>query len=414
MRHDMKTSKRFAWAVMTAVVAALLGLGLAWGRWPAGQDQQAVKPVPDVQKWTAETHDGTNFPLVGHHRTTACAECHIKGVFEGTPTTCESCHWDRRQDDRYKLRLGPHCEDCHTPMAWKAVTPGKWNHEMITGFRLVGIHKTLDCAECHGEDFKKASPACFSCHEENYRAAKDPDHVAGNFSTECTTCHTNQASWRGAAGAHLTFPLKGQHRTLQCSACHPNGRFAGTPTECVACHLADYNGTTDPNHKAAGFPTDCAACHGDGAASWTGATFNHSQFFVLQGAHKTLDCSACHAKGYNLPTDCYGCHAADYNGTTDPNHKTAGFPTTCDSCHLPTHTSWTQAVFQHDFPITSGRHAGFSCTDCHLTSNLRDFSCTDCHTHNKATVDSHHGDVSGYAYNSAACYACHPRGVAGD
>jgi hypothetical protein len=482
----MKASKRFALAAIAAALAALFGLGLAWDRGPEDRKNQAAKPAPDVQKWTAETHDGTNFPLVGHHRTTACAECHIKGVFEGTPTTCESCHWDRRQDDRYKLRLGSHCEDCHTPMAWKAVTPGKWNHETITGFRLVGIHKTLDCAECHGEDFKKVGADCFSCHAENFRNAKNPDHVAGNFSTECATCHTNQVSWQGAnvghagfplkgqhaatacsachpngrfAGtptecvgchladynattdpnhrasgfptdcvschgdgavswtggttAHLNFPLKGQHRTLACSACHPNGRYAGTPNQCVGCHLADYNGTTDPNHKASNFPTDCVSCHGDGAVSWTGATFNHSQFFVLQGAHKTLDCNACHAKGYNLPTDCYGCHAADYNGTTDPNHKSAGFPTTCETCHLPTHTSWTQAVFQHDFPITSGKHAGFSCTDCHLTSNFREFSCTDCHTHNKATVDSHHSDVSGYSYNSQACYTCHPRGVAG-
>ena len=46
---------------------------------------------------------------------------------------------------------------------------------------------------------------------------------------------------------------------------------------------------------------------------------------------------------YNGPADdCYGCHQADYTGTTNPNHATVGFPTTCDTCH--TTTAWTGAT----------------------------------------------------------------------
>ncbi len=551
----MSGAKRYGPAA--AVFAAVLFLATAWGRWGTGQEKPA-QPARDVQKWTVETHDGTNFPLVGRHRTAACAECHLKGVFEGTPTACEACHWDRRQDDRYRLRLGAHCGDCHTPTSWKNVPPNAWDHETMTGFRREGIHRTLDCADCHGEDFRTAGPDCYSCHEESYGNAKDPDHAAGGFPRDCTICHRGQKSWSGAVVPHEAFPLRGRHQTLECAACHPGGRFQGTPADCAACHIedynatsdpdhkaagfptdcvtchgsgavtwsgasiehdqffalkgthatlecnachakgynlptdcygchaadynattdpnhkaagfptdcvtchgsgavtwsgasiehdqffalkgthatlecnachakgynlptdcygchaADYNATTDPNHKAAGFPTDCASCHGSGAVTWSGASFDHNKFFALKGAHTTLDCNACHAKGYNLPTDCYGCHAADYNATTDPNHKASGFPTTCEACHLPTHTSWSQAVLQHDFPIKSGKHAGFSCTDCHLTSNYRQFSCTDCHTHDKASTDSRHDDVGGYVYNSANCYACHPRGVADD
>jgi hypothetical protein len=629
MRDIMNRPKAYGPAAGAAVLAAVLFLAAAWGRWGTGQEKPA-KPAPDPQKWTVETHDGTNFPLVGRHRTVACAECHVKGVFEGTPTSCEACHWDRRQDDRYRLRLGAHCGDCHTPTSWKNVPPNAWDHETMTGFRREGVHRTLDCAECHGEDFRKVGADCYSCHAESYRETKDPDHVAARFPTECTVCHMGQKSWSGAVfgheafprrgrhqaiecsachpggryqgtpadcaachikdynattdpnhraggfptdcaichgngavswsgavfnheafplrGRHLTlecaachpgglyqgtptdcaachikdynattdpnhkasgfptdcvtchgngaagwegasfdhsqffalkgshatlncnachakgynlpkdcygchaadynattdpnhktsgfptdcvtchgngavswegasfnheaFPLKGRHQTLGCAACHPGGRFQGTPTDCAACHIKDYNATTDPNHKTSGFPTDCVTCHGNGAVSWAGASFNHSQFFALKGAHATLDCNACHAKGYNLPNDCYGCHAADYSATTEPNHKASGFPTTCETCHLPTHTSWSQAVFQHAFPIKSGKHVGFSCTDCHLTSNYRQFSCTDCHTHAKASTDSHHGGVGGYVYNSANCYACHPRGIA--
>ena len=62
-----------------------------------------------------QEHDLTNFPLVGKHRTVPCGDCHLDGVLEGTPIACETCHWTRRQDDRYELRLGIHCGDCHTP-----------------------------------------------------------------------------------------------------------------------------------------------------------------------------------------------------------------------------------------------------------------------------------------------------------
>jgi hypothetical protein len=39
------------------------------------------------------------------------------------------------------------------------------------------------------------------------------------------------------------------------------------------------------------------------------------------------------------------------------------------------------------------------------------FSCTTCHL--KSQTDSKHQGKSGYVYNSANCYACHPRGRAG-
>ena len=73
------------------------------------------------KKWDAVAHDKTNFPLKGKHRTVACSECHVKGVMQGTPTDCEACHWNRKQDDRYRLQLGHHCADCHTPFDWKRI-----------------------------------------------------------------------------------------------------------------------------------------------------------------------------------------------------------------------------------------------------------------------------------------------------
>jgi mono/diheme cytochrome c family protein len=435
------------------------------------------------KKWDANTHDRTNFPLIGKHRTVPCGDCHLEGVLQGTPTSCEACHWIRKKDDRYNLQLGLHCGDCHTPLDWKAIRPGAWNHAQKTGYPLTGSHRILDCFQCHkNNNFSGLSNDCYNCHKEEYNSVTEPNHLAAQFPTDCSLCHTG-TTWNVTNYSHTSFPLNGSHLTADCSSCHKNGVYSGTPTQCVACHLdeynqarepnhlqagfstecqichgidaiswqgaildhnlvwplrgahlslacnechangydlpqncygchqADYQATTDPNHLEAGFSTNCEICHGIDAITWEGAVFNHNQIWPLQGAHQHLDCAECHSHGYDLPRNCYGCHQADYQATTNPNHITAGFPTNCEYCHFPTHLSWSQAVFNHNFPIYSGKHAGLACTDCHLTANYNVFSCIDCHAHSKNKMDGIHKKVTGYVYQSQACYSCHPQGV---
>ncbi|MBK9258020.1 MAG: hypothetical protein IPM42_21430 [Saprospiraceae bacterium] len=66
------------------------------------------------------------------------------------------------------------------------------------------------------------------------------------------------------------------------------------------------------------------------------------------------------------------------------------------------------------FPIYTGKHKDEwnTCSDCHTNpNNYNIFSCINCHEHNnKNEVDDDHNGVSGYSYNSAACYSCHPMG----
>ncbi|MCK6694518.1 MAG: hypothetical protein L6Q97_20770, partial [Thermoanaerobaculia bacterium] len=126
------------------------------------------------------------------------------------------------------------------------------------------------------------------------------------------------------------------------------------------------------------------------------------------------DCAACHNGNYNnTPNTCAGCHLDDYNQANNPNHASAGFPTTCQNCH--SETAWVPANFDHDgmyFPIYSGSHenAWDQCIDCHTTpGNFSIFSCTVCHV-NPETNNDHQG-VPGYVYSSPACYACHPDGT---
>ena len=133
------------------------------------------------------------------------------------------------------------------------------------------------------------------------------------------------------------------------------------------------------------------------------------------GAHATIanDCAACHNGNYNnTPNTCYGCHATAYNTANSPNHISAGFPTDCVTCHGQ--SQWTPANWDHDdmyFPIFSGQHEGEwdQCSDCHTNANNYSvFTCLTCHHQN--STNSEHNGVSGYQYNSNACYACHPNG----
>ena len=85
----------------------------------------------------------------------------------------------------------------------------------------------------------------------------------------------------------------------------------------------------------------------------------------------------------------------------DPKHSAAGFAQTCEQCHHST-TTWQGAHFDaHDFPIYSGAHSGFACSQCHLTNtNYNSFSCTHCHAHSQSSMNSRHSDVGGYRLSS--------------
>ena len=182
--------------------------------------------------------------------------------------------------------------------------------------------------------------------------------------------------------------------------------------------MPNYTASTNPNHTSLGIPTTCNTCHTINP-NWTPATFGiHNNYYVLAGAHVSVACVTCHNGNYNnsTPNTCVGCHLTNYNGTTNPNHAASQFPTTCTDCH--TQTAWTPANWNHDglyFPIYSGKHNGKwnTCADCHTNpANYAVFTCiTSCHA--QSTTNSHHQGVSGYSYNSAACYSCHPRGNSG-
>jgi hypothetical protein len=359
------------------------------------------------------------YPLVGTHATQACVACHKNGVYKGTPRDCVGCHladYQKTTNPNHAAAGMPTtCEQCHqqTSATW---TGAVFNHASV--YPLVGTHATQACVACHKNGVYKGTPRdCAGCHLADYQKTTNPNHAASGFPTTCEQCHQQtSATWTGAVFNHASvFPLVGLHASQACAACHKNGVYKGTPRDCAGCHLADYQKSTNPNHTAAGFPTTCDQCHQASSSTWA-SSFNHNQFYPLLGRHLQQTCSACHKNNVyrGTPTACVACHQTNYNQTTNPNHMAAGFPTTCESCHKASDTAWTQGVFNHtQFPITSGRHSGIACQTCHTTANVFTvFSCTTgCHA--RTNTDGHHNGVSGYRYDSAACYACHPQGRGG-
>jgi len=285
-------------------------------------------------------HSTTKMPLIGLHKEVDCKQCHTTLVFseEKTRTTCISCH-----KDIHNQTVGMFCENCHTPNSWLVNNITEIHQQ--SRFPLLGVHTITECQKCHKSEslhqYNVLGVECIDCHQSKYNATSNPNHVAANFSTECSRCHYIYAyEWGGTGFNHSFFPLTLGHSGVSCVACHKNNQYTYTPTECVSCHINDYNAATNPVHSGGCFNTNCIICH-----------------------------------------------------TTNPGWS-------------PTSSSGHDSQF---FPITSGNHAGISCNECHTNpSDCGEFSCTVCHS--VSSMNDEHDDVGGYSSANSACLSCHPKG----
>ena len=266
-----------------------------------------------------------------------------------------------------------------------------------------------------------AGGRCFGAAPAVPKTATENPH--GAYQEECSLCHRAE-SWTPARisrkfdHARLGFRLQGAHAVAACRACHASLKFSEVkaPSQCVDCHQDVHRGE---------FGNDCGRCHSTlSFIDYARMRRSHSLTrFPLSGAHMALDCEDCHvpqAQGHlqyvNTPAQCVDCHLKDFEATTNPNHVTGNFPRDCLHCH-DTLTFIPARFPNHDalyFPIYSGIHKGRwnTCSDCHIDpTDQSKFECILCHAHSDPvqTANQHVG-VSGYQYNSQACYSCHPRG----
>ncbi len=322
-------------------------------------------------------HSLVVFTLTGKHVQATCGDCHAGARtisdLKATPQDCISCH---AEDDAHEGILGPDCKTCHTADGW---SPSTFDHN-TAAFTLTGAHASVNCSDCHADKKFKGTPTdCYACH------AQDDAHQ-GALGTLCSTCHNTEA-WIPAFFDHnlSSFKLIGKHASVQCSSCHVNNVFTGTPSDCFACHAQD-------DKHAGRFGLNCGNCHT--ANGWLPASFDHNlASFKLTGKHIDVACTDCHINDVyqGTPSTCFGCHAGD-----DPH--SGQFGANCGNCHST--NAWKPASFNHDvFPLTNG-HANLSCDSCHgggVFTGLSS-SCASCHSN-----PAFHADLFG----GLSCNQCH-------
>jgi Zn finger protein HypA/HybF involved in hydrogenase expression len=386
-----------------------------------------------VAGWAGATFNHPTAPvaLTGAHspNLVTCAQCHTTMPYSTVKQTCDGCHHAdyvaTSNPNHTSAGYGTDCASCHQVVAnWAGASV---NHPS-TPIALTGVHSAnlVNCTQCHTTTpYSTVKTTCDGCHHTDYVGAKDPDHVAGNFSTTCTTCHGLVSGWLGATFNHPTSPiaLTGAHSSnlVNCSQCHTTMPYSTVKQTCDGCHHADYVATTNPNHTAAGYSTDCSSCH-QVVANWAGATFNHPTApIALTGVHSTtaVQCTQCHTTmPYStVKQTCDGCHQAEFTATTDPNHVAASFSLQCTTCHALV-AGWTGAKFlAHDgsisqFRIYSGKHLAkwSQCSECHRLGQpyaaTPSLLCLNCH--GQVQNDTHRG--KNYTPSDCVRSGCHANG----
>ena len=302
---------------------------------------------PLVSSWNTDQIVHSFFPLRGGHDTQDCQQCHFTDNFSDASPECVGCHqedYDNTANPNHiAIGFSTDCNVCHTiDPDWQ---PARFTLHDDAYFPIYsGEHEGEwdNCTDCHTNPSDFTQFSCIDCHEHNNQGDLADEHngVAGYIyeSNACYACHPT-GSEDGFNHNNTNFPLVGAHTNVSCQECHTDG-FEGTPTDCFACHEADYNNTNNPNHIASGFPTECEQCHSESA--WSPATFNHDDMYfpIYSGEHEGEwnQCTDCHttANDYSV-FSCIDCHehnnaadlADDHDGVSDYTYESNA----CYSCH---------------------------------------------------------------------------------
>lgn len=346
-------------------------------------------------------HAKTSFPLRGAHQKVECIECHkvetINGKkfqhFSNIPhQQCAACHKDPHQG-----QFGKQCSNCHTETSFSDMKQTSEFNHALTGFKLEGKHRTIDCRKCHDnragtsatyKEFASVDPIiCQTCHTDVHES---------RFGSDCRQCH-DQQSFKNLLNkssfdhSKTGYALEGKHIAVDCKKCHTSESMTDAlpHNTCNACH--------DDYHKGAFEATvhkDCASCHdvnGFEQSHYT-AEMHESSPFPLLGAHLATPCISCHMKNEawvfrDIGKVCVDCHDNIHEGFISEKYIPAN---DCRTCH--DNDAWNSISFDHaqtSFQL-SGKHAEISCASCHIEKNTAgkivkqsfialDQTCISCH-----------------------------------
>ena len=207
-----------------------------------------------------------------------------------------------------------------------------------------------------------------------------------------------------------------ENTPMDCNKCH-GGLDSFELFDCLGCHAHEAP-ETDPKHAAVeGYRYDSTACLGCHPMGQTMSLEEHEALFpVTSGSHAGIDCEACHADGDgSAGFTCQGCHSGTHTCArmATPHAAVEGYVCRDADCLLCHARGEVLSRDEHApfFPIASGAHAPFGCSDCH-TGNGASFTCIGCHSgeHSCARMDREHDEVRNYRCKDAECLSCHPSG----
>jgi hypothetical protein len=436
--------------VHTAVGSAACSSCHAKGKSWAGAPPTVVEPVNHIP--------------IG---STACTNCHAASNFTsfvianavppmnhaGFSSGCATCHGSGKTDVGVNPKVTVTLPSNHVPVG-SIACEGCHSNSAFTTFSFTNASGTAPSSMVHS---LVTSTACSTCHEKGktwvgtpatvVRPALKADGNAHSPTGECSTCHLNTTSFKGASdlpSGHIPLPAADNGN---CGLCHLDANTYSTATmnhvniasNCAQCHAANltFAGTwTTPlvsppaNHVPFGTAA-CESCHSKtnftvpGGFKFTNASGTAPPAMV-HAAVGSAACSSCHAQGKtwagtpatkvepanHIPigsTVCTNCHSASNftsfviaNAVPPMNH--AGFTSGCATCHgagktdVGTTPKVTVTLPSNHVPIGS-----VACEGCHSNSAFSTFSFTN--ASGTAPSSMVHSLVS-----STACSTCHEAG----
>jgi hypothetical protein len=201
---------------------------------------QDCRACHQTSSFTALTFDHdlqSRFPLTGAHLTTACASCHPRGIQSGTLAGFPG---PPAKDSARQAELRPRDQ---------------------TGTLAGQAERSLRAGAPPAVRYRPLPVACDGCHADSHQGqftweatpAADGAPRRRRDARDCSFCH-GTASFQATLFSHddvrfTRFPLRGQHASLSCDACHRTIELSGgvrtvryrpLPHACAGCH-ADFH-----------------------------------------------------------------------------------------------------------------------------------------------------------------------------
>ncbi len=355
-------------------------------------------------------HSATGFVITAQHLNVRCETCHVKGVFKGTPKTCEACHgWNNpiattvMPVNHIPTGNAP-CESCHASnMTQFQDALRVFSHVSVPSQSCISCHSannprpgvTVNPSDAtHAKALANNTP-CGVCHTTiQFQGLKPPPNHIPYAPVACANCHTGTdfSVMPSITAIHANAPSSSNN----CAQCHsaaaavtyasatmvpplvgPPGNHIGMSGQsCEACHVGagsslqlpvlDGSRFTNSKFSHQGVSTGCAACHGPSviASSFAGMRNiivmpDSSSPGPLAHIPSSTTCETCHAS--NMPAGQINAAATatvpgtGFQGpplpTKDQVHM--GITSNCAACH-DTNAQW---VGMSSYPLTG--YAGF-------------------------------------------------------